>query len=44
MGYRLIRFWNNEVLEDVEAVISRIELEVRTPPPPAPPASGRGDR
>jgi very-short-patch-repair endonuclease len=42
MGYRVIRFWNSEVLESLEAVAQRIELELRTGPPPAPPASGRG--
>ena len=44
MGYRVIRFWNNEVMENIEAVISRIEAAVRAAPPPAPPASGRGAR
>ena len=43
MGYTLLRFWNNEVLESPEAVIVRIERELRNCPPPAPPACGRGD-
>jgi len=42
MGFRVIRFWNNEVLENIESVVSRIELELRDSPPPAPPAGGRG--
>jgi very-short-patch-repair endonuclease len=42
MGFRVLRFWNTEVLENIEGVISRIELELAIAPPPAPPASGRG--
>jgi very-short-patch-repair endonuclease len=42
MGYKVIRFWNTEVLESLETVVRRIEVELRTSPPPAPPASGRG--
>ena len=48
-GFRVIRFWNNEVMENLDGVLARI-LEVLeasvpplAPPPPAPPASGRGD-
>jgi len=43
MGFTLIRFWNNEVLENIEGVVSRIERELLICPPPAPPACGRGD-
>jgi len=42
-GYRVIRFWNNDVLERIEGVVSEIERVLATCPPPAPPASGRGD-
>ena len=42
-GYRVIRFWNNEVMENLEGVLSAILDALRTPPPPAPPASGRGE-
>jgi very-short-patch-repair endonuclease len=44
MGYRVIRFWNNEVLESIEYVVSRIEQMLVDAPPPTPPASGRGDK
>lgn len=44
MGYKVVRFWNNEALEASESVVSRIEFELRDCPPPAPPASGGGDR
>ena len=40
-GYRVIRFWNNEVLENIDGVLQVI-AEVLQDPPPAPPASGRG--
>ena len=34
-GYRVLRFWNHEVLENVEGVVERIlaELRARAPPP-----------
>ena len=44
-GYAVMRFWNHQVLQDVDSVLVTIlaRLEsVETPPPPAPPASGRG--
>lgn len=35
-GYRVLRFWNNEVLENIAGVLEKImrELQVRKPPPP----------
>ena len=41
-GYRVIRFWNNDVLERIEGVVIEIERVLATCPPPTPPASGRG--
>lgn len=40
-GFRVIRFWNNEVLGNTEGVLARI-LETLTacPPPPLPQAGG----
>jgi very-short-patch-repair endonuclease len=43
-GFRVIRFWNNEVMETMEHVIETIQSEVRCPPPPAPSRKGRGMR
>jgi very-short-patch-repair endonuclease len=45
-GFRVIRFWNNEVMENLDGVLVRIleVLETSVPPPPTPPAGGRGDR
>ena len=47
-GYRVLRFWNNEVLGNVEGVMETIAAAVRDvdPPPPTPPRhashGGRG--
>ena len=43
-GFRVLRFWNNEVLENLEGVRSKIEdalREIRTPLPSPPPQGGR---
>lgn len=32
-GYRVVRFWNPDVLNNVEGVITQIDLAVHTPPP-----------
>lgn len=44
-GYTVLRFWNNEVMENMEGVLERIVDAVRdkAPSPPAPlPKSGEG--
>ena len=44
-GFRVLRFWNSEVLEDVEAVIASVvkQCELETPPtPPSPNPSPQG--
>ena len=44
-GYRVIRYWNNEVLLNPEGVVEDILKQLTLSsdfPPPAPPASGRG--
>ena len=41
-GYRVLRFWNNDVIENVDGVVTVIESELRDMPSPTPPASGRG--
>jgi very-short-patch-repair endonuclease len=35
-GYRIIRFWNNDVLENVEGVLQIISEAIEVGPPPAP--------
>ena len=39
-GYRLLRFWNNEVFENCFGVLERIYEAVQNPPPPQPAPSG----
>ena len=41
-GYRLIRFWNNDVLEKIEGVVAAIEQALADRPSPTPPGNGRG--
>jgi very-short-patch-repair endonuclease len=42
-GYRVLRFWNNEVLGNTEGVISAIRSALNAHPPPHPsPARGEG--
>jgi len=42
-GFRVLRFWNNEVLEKLDSVLEEILRAVEAPPSPQPsPASGRG--
>ncbi|MGH8608882.1 MAG: DUF559 domain-containing protein, partial [Gammaproteobacteria bacterium] len=39
LGYRVIRFWNNEVLADMDAVLERVRavlMEIPSPPSPSP--------
>ena len=39
-GYRVLRFWNNDVFENCFGVLERIYEAVTEHPPPAPPAPG----
>ena len=42
-GFRVLRFWNNDVLEELDSVLEEILRAVEVPPSPQPsPASGRG--
>jgi len=46
-GYRVLRFWNNEVLKNIEGVYEVIQAALRecSPPPtpdPSPPQAGGG--
>ena len=46
-GFRVLRFWNNEVLEEIEAVKERIWRAVQEQQPhplPDPPLEGEGNR
>ena len=41
-GFQVIRFWNNEVLENIEGVLGAIEAALKKPSPRPSPARGRG--
>jgi very-short-patch-repair endonuclease len=42
-GYKVIRFHNSEVEQDIDGVIKKIEQKLKTPPSPNPsPAGGEG--
>jgi len=42
-GFRVDRFWNNQVLNEMEGVVAQIGKTLETPPSPQPsPAEGRG--
>jgi len=36
LGYTVLRFWNDEILNDTDAVLERIHLELRNTPHPIP--------
>ena len=41
-GYRVLRFWNNEVLKNIEGVIEIIQCAADEPPPVSSPGFGGG--
>ncbi|MDO9043332.1 MAG: DUF559 domain-containing protein [Desulfocapsaceae bacterium] len=43
-GYKVIRFWNNDMLSEPEAVLQRIYEQVRMEVAPSPQPSPRGER
>ncbi len=36
MGYRVLRFWNHEILTELQGVLEQIRLELDKPPSPQP--------
>ncbi len=42
-GYRVLRFWNNEVLENIDGVVSEIERVLGYRPSPNPSRSAGGE-
>jgi very-short-patch-repair endonuclease len=42
-GYRVVRFWNNDVLENTEGVLTAISARIDGPPPLTPPRRMRGE-
>jgi very-short-patch-repair endonuclease len=43
-GYRVLRFWNNDVLENVEGVLEVIQEELKNRPSPAPSRIAGGEK
>jgi very-short-patch-repair endonuclease len=43
-GYRVLRFWNNEVLRNIDGVLEVIQSAVRATPTPTPPHKGEGKK
>jgi very-short-patch-repair endonuclease len=41
-GYRVLRFWNNDVMENLEGVVKRIEQELGNRPSPNPSRTREG--
>ncbi len=42
-GYRVLRFWNNDVLGNVEGVLEEIQRAMTTTPTPDPSPQGGGE-
>ncbi|WP_415878299.1 endonuclease domain-containing protein [Methylomonas sp. BW4-1] len=42
LGYRVLRFWNHDVIRDIESVLEAIRLVVIRFPHPGPPPRGEG--
>jgi very-short-patch-repair endonuclease len=43
-GYRVLRFWNNEVLRNIDGVLEVIQSTILATPTPTPPHKGEGRR
>ena len=43
-GYRVVRFWNNDVLGNLEGVLETVMREIETPPPHPNPLRPEGRR
>jgi very-short-patch-repair endonuclease len=41
-GYRVLRFWNNEVLGNIDGVLEMIQNSILATPTPTPPHKGEG--
>jgi very-short-patch-repair endonuclease len=43
-GYRVLRFWNNDVLSNIEGVLEEIQSVITTTPTPDPSPQGGGEQ
>ena len=41
-GYRILRFWNNDVLANIDGVLEIIQSAILATPTPTPPHKGEG--
>jgi len=44
LGYRVLRFWNHDILTDTQAVLEKIHTYLNNIPSPQPSPGGRGGR
>ena len=43
-GFRVLRFWNNQVLNELDAVVEVIRVTIETHPHPSLPPEGEGEK
>jgi very-short-patch-repair endonuclease len=43
-GYRVLRFWNNDVLKNIDGVLEVIQSAITTTPTPSPSPQGGGEQ
>jgi len=43
-NFRVLRFWNGDIFENIDGVVERIDVEMRRDPLPLPPPARRGGR
>ncbi len=43
-GYRILRFWNNDVLSNIDGVLTEIERAIALTPTPNPSPQGGGEK
>jgi very-short-patch-repair endonuclease len=43
-GYRVLRFWNNDVLSNIEGVLTEIQNVIAVTPNPSPQGGGEQNR
>jgi very-short-patch-repair endonuclease len=43
-GYRVLRFWNNDVLSNIDGVLTEIQNVIATTPTPDPSPPGGGEK
>ena len=44
MGYLVLRFWNNDVLKNIDGVLEEIQRAITTTPTPNPSPQGGGEK